>query len=94
MSHQPDTQQPDFSEPMVARVEIEELGDATIEKQLTDAIAALPGVTDVKIQKGAMHVSYDPLTTTEKKIEQAVRSSGNTVKVAATDTQTPHPPNQ
>jgi len=38
-----------------------------------------------------MHVTYDPLATSEKKIEEAVRASGNTVKAATTDTETPHP---
>jgi hypothetical protein len=48
-------------------------------------------VIETRIQKGALHISYDPLTTTDKKIEQAVRSTGNTVKAAATDTETAHP---
>jgi len=38
-----------------------------------------------------MYVTYDPFDTTEKKIEEAVRASGNTVKAATTDTETPHP---
>jgi len=54
-------------------------------------VMALPGVHEVKIQKGAMHVTYDPLATTEKKIEEAVRSSGNTVKAATAETENPHP---
>jgi hypothetical protein len=44
-----------------------------------------------KIEKGALHVSYDPLATTEKKIEQAIRSTGTTIKTAATDTEGAHP---
>jgi hypothetical protein len=36
-----------------------------------------------------MHVTYDRLATTEKKIEEVVRASGNTVKAATTDTETP-----
>ncbi len=79
-----------LDEIMVARIEIE--GDvAANEKEMTDSVRALPGVREVKIENGAMYVTYDPLTTTEKKIEEAVRSSGNTVKAAATDTDTPHP---
>jgi len=79
-----------LDEIMVARIEIE--GDvAANEKEMTDSVTALPGVREVKIENGAMYVTYDPLTTTEKKIEEAVRSSGNTVKAAATDTDTPHP---
>jgi hypothetical protein len=48
-------------------------------------------VIELKIENGALHVSYDPLATTEKKIEQAVRSTGNTIKAAATDTENAHP---
>jgi copper chaperone CopZ len=80
-----------LSEAMVARIEVEELGVAANEKEMTDAVTALPGVREVKIENGAMHVTYDPLATTEKKIEEAVRASGNTVKAAAADTETPHP---
>jgi len=76
---------------MTARIEINELGDPARQKEITDAITAIDGVIEVKIENDALHVSYDPLATTEKKIEQAVRSTGNTVKAAATDTKTPHP---
>ena len=75
---------------MAARIEIEELGDAARQKEITDAIVALDGVIEAKIEKGALHVSYDPLATTEKKIEEAVRSTGSTIKTAATDTETAH----
>jgi hypothetical protein len=51
----------------------------------------LDGVIETKIEKGALHVSYDPLATTEKKIEQAIRSTGTTIKTAATDTEGAHP---
>jgi hypothetical protein len=34
---------------------------------------------------------YDPLATTEKKIERAIRSTGTTIKNAATDTEGAHP---
>ena len=37
------------------------------------------------------HASYDPLATTEKKIEQAIRSTGITIKTVATDTEGAHP---
>ena len=76
---------------MVARIEIEEIGVAANEKQMTDSVTALPGVRQDRIENGAMYVTYDPLDTTEKKIEQAVQASGNTVKAATTDTETPHP---
>ena len=61
---------------MAARIEIKELGDPAHQKKITDAVEALDGVIETKIAKGALHVSYDPLATTEKKIEQAIRSQG------------------
>ena len=76
---------------MVARIEINELGDVARQKQITDAVEALDGVIEMKIEKGALHVSYDPLATTEKKIEQTIRSTGTTVKAAVTDTESAHP---
>ncbi|PYM02450.1 MAG: hypothetical protein DMF13_06150 [Verrucomicrobia bacterium] len=80
-----------LDEVMVARIEIDGIGVAANEKEMTDSVAALPGVREVKIENGAMYVTYDPLDTTEKKIEEAVRASRNTVKAATTDTETPHP---
>jgi len=80
-----------LSETMAARIEIEELGDPAHQKKITDAVEALDGVIEAKIEKGALHVSYDPLATTEKKIEQAIQSAGTTIKAAATDTEGAHP---
>ena len=76
---------------MAARIEIKELGDPAHQKRITDAVEALDGVIETKIAKGALHVSYDPLTATEKKIEQAIRSTGAAIKDAATDTEGAHP---
>jgi copper chaperone CopZ len=76
---------------MAARIEIKELGDPTRQKQITEAIVTLDGVIEAKIENDALHVSYDPLATTEKKIEQAIRSTGTTIKAAATDTEGAHP---
>ena len=77
---------------MAARIEINELGDPVRQKELTDAVEALDGVIETKIEKGALHVSSnDPLATTEKKMEQAIRSTGTTIKTAATDTEGAHP---
>jgi len=75
---------------MVARIEIQQLGDPSHQKEITDAVEALDGVIELKIEKGALHVSYDPLATSQKKIEEAIRSTGSTVKAAATDTETAH----
>ena len=91
MKNKPDPADSSLSENMAARIEINELGDPVHQKELTDAVEALDGVIETKIEKGAVHVSYDPLATTEKKIEQAIRSTGTTIKTAATDTEGAHP---
>lgn len=80
-----------LSEIMAARIDIEELSDPARQRQITDAVEDLDGVIELKIENGALHVSYDPLATTEKKIEAAIRASGATVKAAVADTETPHP---
>jgi copper chaperone CopZ len=91
MKNEPDKGDSGLTENMVARIEIEEPGDPAHQKKITDAIEALDGVIETKIENGALHVSYDPLATTEKKIEQAIRSTGTAIKAAATDTEGPHP---
>src|ERR1044071_5596314 len=91
MKNKPDPADSSLSETMVARIEIQELGDPAHQKKITDAVEALGGVIETKIEKGALHVSYDPLATTEKKIEHAIRSTGTTIKAAATDTEGAHP---
>ena len=91
MNDKPESADSGLSETMAARIEIQELGDPAHQKKITDAVEALEGVIETKIQTGALHVSYDPLATTEKKIEQAIRSTGTTIKAAATDTEGAHP---
>jgi copper chaperone CopZ len=91
MKNKPDLAHSSLNENMAARIEIKELKDPAHQKKITDAVAALDGVIETKIAKGALHVSYDPLATTEKKIEQAIRSTGTTIKAAATDREGPHP---
>jgi copper chaperone CopZ len=91
MKEKPDHADSTLSETMAARIEIKELGDASRQKEITGAVQALEGVIELKIAKGALHVSCDPLATNEKKIEEAIRSTGSTVKAAATDRETPHP---
>ena len=76
---------------MAARIQIKKLGDPAHQKKITDAVEALDGVIEAKIEKGALHVSYDPLLTTEKKIEYAIRSTGTNIETAATDTEGAHP---
>jgi len=91
MKNNPDPADSSLNETMAARIEIKELGDPAHQKKVIDAVEALDGVIETKIAKGAVHVSYDPLATTEKKIEQAIRSTGTTIKAAATDTEGAHP---
>jgi len=91
MKNKPDPADSSLRETMAARIEIKELGDPAHQKEITDSVVALDGVIEAKIENGVLHVSYDPLATSEKKIEQAIRSTGSTVKAAATDTETAHP---
>src|SRR5436190_23664035 len=91
MKNKPAPADSSLRETMAARIEIKELGDPVRQKEITDVVEALDGVIETKIEKGALHVSYDPLATTEKKIEQAIRSTGTTIKAAATDTEGAHP---
>jgi len=91
MKNKPDPTDSSLSEMMAARIEINELGDPAHQKKITDAVEAIDGVIETKIEKGALHVSYDPLAATEKKIEEAIRSTGTTIKAAATETEGAHP---
>jgi hypothetical protein len=91
MKNKPDPDDSSLNETMVTRIEIKEFDDPVRQKEISDAVEALDGVIETKIEKGAVHVSYDPLATSEKKIEQAVRSTGTTIKAAATDTEGAHP---
>src|SRR4029450_3530901 len=91
MKNKTDSADSSLSETMAARIEVNNVGDPAHQKKITDALEALDGVIETKIEKGALHVSYDPLATTEKKIEQAIRSTGTTIKAAATDTEGAHP---
>jgi copper chaperone CopZ len=76
---------------MVARIESEGVGSSTHEKAITDALNAIDGVQEVRIENRAIYVTYDPLRTTEKKIEESIRARGNSVISAATDSETPGP---
>lgn len=67
MKNKPDSADSSLSETMAARIEIKELGDPADQKKITDAVGALDGVLETKIEKGALNLSYDPLVTTERK---------------------------
>jgi copper chaperone CopZ len=92
MGEESDHADSSLSKTMVARIEIKELGDPARQREITDAVEALDGVIEIKIAKGALHVSYDPLATSEKKIEQAICSTEITIKAAATETAQPDLP--
>jgi copper chaperone CopZ len=91
MKNKPESADSSLSEVMAARIEINHRGDPAHQKKITDAVESLDGVIETKIVKGALHVSYDPFATAEKKIEQAIRSTGTTIRAAATDTEGAHP---
>jgi copper chaperone CopZ len=76
---------------MVARIESDGWGSPTHEKAITDALDSIDGVEEVSMENGAIHVTYDPLQTTEKKIEESIRASGNSVTSAETDSEMPRP---
>jgi hypothetical protein len=61
MKNKPDPADSSLRETMAARIEINELGDPVRQKEITDAVVALDGVIETKIEKGALHVSYDPV---------------------------------
>ena len=76
---------------MVARIESDGVGSPAHEKTITDTLNTIDGVQDVNIDNGAIHVTYDPLQTTEKRIEDSIRASGNSVTSAETDSEIPRP---
>jgi hypothetical protein len=66
MNEEKDQESSALDEVMVARIEIEGIGVAADEKEMTDSVSALPGVREVKIENGVIYVTYDPLDTAEK----------------------------
>ena len=76
---------------MMARIEREEMGSPANEKTITDALDTIDGVQEVSIENGAIHVTYDPLQTTEKRIEDSIRAGGNSVTSTETETELPRP---
>jgi copper chaperone CopZ len=76
---------------MVARIESEDVGSPTHEKTITNALNTIDGVQEVNIENGAIHVTYDPLQTTEKRIEDSIRAGGNSVTSTETESESPRP---
>ena len=91
MSEESDKDRAALGATMVARIESEGVGSSTREKAITDALNAIDGVQEVIIENSAIHGTYDPLQTTEKKIEESIRASGNSVTSATTDSEMPGP---
>ena len=54
MNEKKDQESSALDEVMVARIEIEGIGVAANEKEMSDAVTALPGVREVKIENGDM----------------------------------------
>lgn len=46
-----------LSETMAARIDIDELSDPARQRQISDAVKALDGVIEFKIENGAVYVS-------------------------------------
>ena len=61
MKNKPDSADSSLSETMAARIEVNDVGDPALQKKMTDPVEALDGVIGTEIEKGALHVSYDPL---------------------------------
>jgi hypothetical protein len=70
MKNKPEPADSSLSETMAARIEIKDLDDPVRQKEISDAVEALDGVIETKIENGALHVSYDPPATSEKKIDK------------------------
>jgi copper chaperone CopZ len=75
---------------LVARFEIEEAG-APVNADISAALKGIKGVKAIAISNGAIEVTYDPLQTSEKRIEEVVRHSG--IKPSRTEIgwESPHP---
>ncbi len=91
MNDEPHRSDTNLTVTMGARIDIEPVSDPAGEKRISDAVSALEGVTDFRIENGVVHVGYDPLTTSETKIAHAVSAAGGKVKAADSETEAPHP---
>jgi hypothetical protein len=77
--------------PMVARFEVNDLGSAVAQKKIADALQAVHGVAEVTFALDAVHVRYDPVETSEKRLRQTIQNTGFSVKAMAADLETPRP---
>jgi copper chaperone CopZ len=79
-----------LDELMVARFELPE-GSAVNQAEISAALRQLKGVRSITIANRAIDVTYDPLQTSEKQIEESIRGTGNTPCSAETGWEKPHP---
>jgi copper chaperone CopZ len=66
--------------PMVARFEVNDLGSPVVQKKITDALEAIDGVSEVTIALNAVHVRYDPIEISEKRLRETIQHTGASVK--------------
>jgi len=90
MDKAPEKENKPAPEMMTARLEVE-IASPTAEKEISEAVRALKGVSEVTFAKGAVHVVYDPLQTSEQAIARAITGSGQKVEAAETEREKPHP---
>ena len=75
---------------MVARFELPE-GSAVNQADISATLHQLKGVKSITIANGAIDVTYDPLQTSERQIEESIRGTGNMPCRAETGWEKPHP---
>ena len=76
---------------MVVRFEIEGAGSAVNQADISAALKAIRGVKSIVIANGAIEVTYNPLQTGEKQIEELIRRSGATPRSTEIGWELPHP---
>lgn len=64
------------AEYLQATISVEHLDSVTTEDHVRKALEALPGVRSVSFVEGKLHVSYDPLQTSEQEMEAAIQKRG------------------
>lgn len=60
-----------------ATISVEHLDDPATQSDVMAAVRALDGVRSVNLVEGKLHICYDPLRITEKKLEAAIGRSGH-----------------
>jgi copper chaperone CopZ len=76
---------------LVARFEIPGAGSAVNQADISAGLKGIRGVKAVVVANGAIEVTYNPLQTGEKQIEESIRRSGATPSGAEIGWELPHP---